>query len=267
MIRILAVPCVVVALGACTVAECHAPHYRQGSTVFDSKSETVTNISIRFQDFTPSKLSCLAKNLKDRYRGRNSVTVSIFSSHEAATHSTGVLPPEATKTDHEMFAQLHAYYLFDAEKHYDYVVLMPDPTIGDPSAATNTKIDLSKSTVPACKLQIDDRCLLAFDYIGLLSGKDPGTVTLTAQIERNGSVTGVRVVDADLNPSSQQHALADLALQNLKSWRFERSRHTDALRIVYSVEHVNTPLEHGVDVEFMLPDRVDVRIGPLLLSH
>lgn len=265
MIRILTVAYVVFALGAGAFAQCEVPHYRQGGTLFDSKAEVVTNISIRLQDFAPNKLLCLAKSLKGRYNGRKSITVSIFSSHEAARYSTGLLPPEPTKIDHEMFAQLHGYYVYDAEKHDDYIVLMPDPMIGDPSAPTNTKIDLAESTVPVCKLRVNNRCLLAFDHIDLPSNEKPATVIVTGRIERSGVVSAVRLADADLNSSGQERDLEDFAVRNLKSWRFERGGQTDALRIAYSVQRLDAPLEHGVNPEFMLPDKVNIQVGPILV--
>jgi hypothetical protein len=267
MKQILAAVCLAHVLVTCGFALCHAPKYRQGLTLVDSKSEAVANISIDLKDFTPSKLSCLAGILNDRYRGRKRITVSIFSSPEAATHSMAVLPPEPTKVDYERLAQLHAYYLYDAETREDYIVLMPDPMIGNPNAPTNTKINLTALAAPACKLEINNRCLLKFQHIRLTGQDESGSITLSARIERNGSVSSVRVIDGNTNPSSPQHALAYFALQNLKSWHFERSQHEDAIKIVYSLEHVDRPLEHGENVEFMLPDKVRIQIGSVLLAQ
>jgi hypothetical protein len=268
MMRVLAVAFIACSLGACVFAQCRVPAYLQGGTLYDSKSEIITNISIDFQDFTPDRLACLASSLKERYRGRNSITVSIFSSYQAAMNSTGLLPPEPRKIDYEMFARLHAYYLYDAEKHDDYVVLMPDPMIGDPSAPTNRKIDLAESIIPACKLQVNNRCLLKLDHFRIDPGeKQPGTVTLTAEIGRSGSVSDVQVVDTDKNGSRAQQAFADFALQNLKSWRFESSQNTDDMRIVYTLDRVETPIEHGINVQFILPDRVNIQVGPMSMTR
>ena len=266
--RILAVTCITLTLAICAFAQCQVPNYLQGATLFDSKSEIITNISIDLQDFTPDKLACLARSLKERYRGRDSIIVSIFSSQAAATYLvSAVLPLEPDAQDYEMFKQFHASYRFRADIHDHYVLLMPDPMIDSPGAPINTKIDLAIATVPPCKLQIDNRCVLNLDHIDPPRDETPGSVTLTAEIERAGSVSDVHVVETNKDSSGAQKSLADFALQNLKSWRFEGSQNKNDIRIVYSLERVTTPLEHGINVQFMLPDRVNIQTGPLLLRH
>ena len=263
MLRILVVTCMFVALGVCAFAQCHVPDYLQGGTLFDSKTEIVTNISIDLQDFTPNKLVCLARSLKERYRGRDSVIVSIFSSQTAAENLMwGGLPPEPDALDYEMLSHLHGAYTYRTDIHEEYVLLIPDPMIDNEGAPFNTKIDLSTATIPPCKLQINARCLLKFDHIDLGDEK-PGTVTLTAEIERSGSVSDALVVDTDKNSSRAQQAFADFALQNLKSWRFENGQNKDDIKIVYSLERIATPLQHGIKVQFNLPDRVDIIVGPM----
>jgi len=262
--RILVVTCIVLSLGACAFAQCHVPDYLQGGTLFDSKTEIVTNISIDLQDFTPNKLVCLARNIKERYRDRDSVIVSIFSSQLAAENlMLGVLPPEPDALDYEMFNQLHGSYTYRTDIHEDYVLLMPDPMIDNPGAPSNTKIDLSAATIPPCKLQINTRCLLKFEHFDLAGDEKPGTVTLTAEIERGGSVSDAQVIDTDKNSSTAQQAFADFALHNLKSWRFESSQNKSDMKIVYSLERIATPLEHGIKVQFVLPDGVDIMVGPM----
>jgi hypothetical protein len=144
---------------------------------------------------------------------------------------------------------------------------MPDPLIDSPDAPVNTKIDLSAPTVPPCKLQIDNRCMLNLDHIDPPRNETPSSVTLTAEIEPSGSVSEVHVVDVNKDSPAAQRSLADFALQNLKSWRFESSPNKNDIRIVYSLERVTTPLEHGINVQFMLPDTVKIQVGPLLLSR
>ena len=265
MLRTLAMLCITLLLEGGGCAQCQAPHYRQGVTLEDSKAEIITNISISFQDFSPNKLVCLARSLKERYQGRQSIIVSIFSSHEAAMHSIGLPPPEYTPRAVKMLAQMHGRYSYDAKTHEDYVLLMPDPLISSPNAPINTKFDLSMPAIPACKLQINQRCLLAFDHIAMVPQDEPGIVVVTGEIERNGSVSHVRIADASMNSLGQQRALSDFVIRNLESWRFERGEHEDALRIAYSVEHVDTPLEHGMKAEFMLPDKVKIQIGLFLV--
>jgi hypothetical protein len=265
--RTFGVVSLALALNLCAFAQCNVPHYRQGLTLVNSKNEIITNISIRLQDFAPNRLVCLARSLRRRYQDRQSIVVSIFSSHEAATHSIGLLRQEYTSRDVEMFVQNHAKYSYEAKTGDDYILLTPDPMIGDPSALINTKFDLSASTIPPCNLRIGDRCLLAFDHIRVPNQQVPTTVVVSGQIDPDGSVSQVRIANAESNPSDPERAFAHLAVQNLKSWRFERMGRTDALRIDFSIEHVVTPLEHGVNVKFKLPDEVTIQTGPRPLSR
>jgi hypothetical protein len=268
VVRILAVTCISLTLATGAFAQCHVPDYLQGATLSDSKSEVITNISIDLEDFTPNRLVCLARSLKERYRGRSSIDIGIFSSQAAATYlRQPALPLEPQAEDYEMFKQMHASYLFRPDIHDDYILLMPDPMIDAPGAAINTKIDLSAAIVPACKLQINNRCLLAFDHIDPPRDETSGSVTLIAEIERVGSVSGIHVVDVSKNGSWARKSLADFALQNLKTWRFESSQSKNDIRIVYSLERVMTPLEHGINVQFMLPDSITIQVGPLLRSY
>jgi hypothetical protein len=115
--------------------------------------------------------------------------------------------------------------------------------------------------------QIYNRCLLAFDHIEAPSDAESGVATLMAEIDRAGSVVDVHVADADKNSSEARQALANFAAQNVKSWHFEGSQSEEHIRITYSLERTATSLEHGVYVQFMLPDRVVIQTGPVLLPH
>lgn len=103
--------------------------------------------------------------------------------------------------------------------------------------------------------------MTAFDHIYSSNVPGSGTVTLTAQIERSGSVSGVRVIHRDTVPSGNQKALADFALKNLKSWRFEPAQQKTKIQITYSIEAALTPFEHGVNVQFFLPDKVNIQVN------
>ena len=118
---------------------------------------------------------------------------------------------------------------------------------------------------PSCRLGLRGRCLLAFDHIAATSEDGSGTVTLTAQVEQNGSLSHVRFANPDAVGSGPQRALADFALQNFKSWRFEPRKTREEIDITYSLEWVQAPLEHGVEVRFMFPDAVSIRMSPVLL--
>jgi len=242
-------------------ADCKGPQYRVGKTYPSTTSDVVLDISIRLEDFTLDKLICLAADLKEKY-GAPEIAVSIFSSHRAAV-SYRFHPVEALPNDELWASQKHAEYYYSAEKHREYVVLIPDGL--SPDNRFDTRVDLPTSGKPSCKLNLENRCLLAFNHIGVTGEAGSGTVALAAQIEQTGVVSGVRIVNQENVASTDQRAFANFAVQNLKSWRFEPSKTRNRVKITYSLERVDTALKDGVDVQIMLPDKVKIKMGPLLL--
>ncbi len=78
---------------------------------------------MRLQDFTPSKLVCLAASLRQRHRDYRNIGINIFSLHEAA--QSEIYVQESNREDIEMLSHMHAQYSYDADKHQDYVEIMP----------------------------------------------------------------------------------------------------------------------------------------------
>jgi len=242
--------------------DCKAPHSRIGKFVDNTASSVLLNISIRPEDFAPARLVCLANVLRQKYQAQE-IGVGIFSSHKAA-FMYRPLSGELGANKVLWASKRHAEYYYSAEKHEEYLLLTPDGLKLAPNAPFNTRIDLPVVGRPSCTLEIRGRCLLEIDYIES-SLKNGGTVILTAQIERNGTVSGVRVI-ADTNPVGPQNVLADFAMQYLKSWRFEGSRHKDTIKFEYSLGPVNTLSENGVNVQSTLPD-IKILNGELVMPR
>jgi TonB family protein len=206
----------------------------------DSKTELIMSISIPLRDFTPSSLVCLATSLKERYRDRTSILVSVFSSHEAASISIGALPPEHDRADVNMLAQMHGRYVFSAERHEDYVELMPVLTWEwhMDKGPFDTRIDLPVVAAPRCRVEIQERCLIAssgidYPYEALKRGAS-GTVTLTGNVTRGGKVSDVLVMKAESVPEGERDLLANAAVRNLLSWRLAPGHSQGAIQITYS---------------------------------
>lgn len=240
-------------------ANCEVPRYQIGEAYPSSAMTkvTVVNIAIRLSDFTIDKLVCLAPTLKDKFCDKT-ILVRIFSSLDAAKNYH-YHPPEATASDYLWASQQHASYYYDAGQHVEWIRLMPDGIDDSETSPYTTRIDLPVTKRPVCKLQIQDRCVIAFDHIYDSKLPGSGTVTLAAQIERNGSVSGVRIVHR--GTSEDKKARADFALKNLKSWRFEPAQKKTKIQITYSIEPALTPFEHGINVQFFLPDKVNIQVN------
>jgi len=266
MKRIALATCIILASGASAYTQCPAPQYRKGIVWEDSKSTVNMYISIRLRDFSPSRLVCLAKSLRERYRDRKSITIYIFSSREAAKHWVS-MQQEETRKHAELGAEMHGAYFCDADKHEEYLLIIPDPRKSYIGAPFDTRIDLPISGTPQCRLQMNSRCLLAFRHPNYpseaLKVKASGTVTLTGTITRDGKMTDVRIAEAAANPPEGRASLANSTLENLKAWRFEPAQHKDAVRITYSYKIDASLASKGqVDVDFALPSQIVIRSNP-----
>jgi len=237
---------------------CKSPSYQVGKTNHDALPNIFLDISIPLKDFAPDKLVCLAGVLQKRYQAPK-VIVGIFSSNEAAKNYRP-LSVEYAKNQEQWASQQHAIYLHDAEEHEEYIMLIPDGLSLGLDSPFNTRIDIPITTMPTCKLDIRGRCLLAFEHIDLPINEEPGIVTFKAQVQPSGFLSGIEEIE---NPSAKRNPFAEFALRNLKSWHFQRSRTTETIRIVYELEHVYRKLDNGVNVHFMLPERVQIQIGPI----
>lgn len=260
---------VVLCSGVTAFAQCHPPQYRPGATFVDDTSILVRSISIPLHDFAPSKIVCLASSLKARYRDRSNIEVNIFSSHEAAQSS--IFGQETTKEDVETLSQMHARYIFNADKQEDYLEILPTGALpGGPDLRAgpfSTRINLPAAATPHCKLEIDSRCLIAlerFTYVAqALGGKTSAKVTLTATISRSGKVNHVRVVKTEPVADGQKDPLANAAILNLSSWRLEPWPREEPIQITYSYT-IDNALRHvdGTQVQWALPNAISIRVPP-----
>ncbi len=257
--------CLVVGLKAVVYADCSIPHYRVGKIVESTDSTLLITISVGPSGFAPTRLICLAQHLKHKYPHRDLITAFFFESHEAAVnYSPGTLDlgPKAVQYQ----SQMHASYYFNAGKHEEYLLLMPDPFVHDPESPFNTRIDLPFSGAAACTLQVTNRCLLTFRHIlyPWQEGKAEvsGSVTVTGIINRAGRIMRLAVAEARVDPRRERKVLVDATVNNVKTWHFEASNQRTRIRITYSFELADSPsLKYKTEVQFALPQRVIIKTG------
>lgn len=249
----------IVTFGGAAFASCKAPHYRKGVIWENSQAETIMQISIRLEDFKPLRLVCLAQALKEKYPDRKMMAISIFSSHNAAKyyriHSGDIVGPTTNWA-----AQMHGTYLYDADKHLEYVEMLP---LGAYSSFT-TRIDLPAQNDFECRLEINRRCLVALEHIDypgdLLKAHVSGIVSLTGMIARDGRLRSVKAIDADATPTNSKLGLMEAAVDNLKTWRFEPTDRESFIQIKYSyVIDDSVAAGETLGSEFHLPSEVVIR--------
>jgi TonB family protein len=90
-----------------------------------------------------------------------------------------------------------------------------------------------------------------------------GTVTMTGTIDSQGIMTGVTMTESNITPIERKILLENAALENLKTWRFEKSQHQDPFQITYTYS-IDAPKGHEgmTEVQPALPDHVYIRLNP-----
>ena len=263
-----ALGCLILLLVHICFAQCKPPKYRKGRVWDDSKSTVWMSISIRVEDFAPEHLVCLASALKQHYRDRSDIAIFIFSSHWAARnyypqHANHMsAPPEQYKAE----AEWRGSFVYNTDKHEEYVDINPKGATSS-YQAFNTIIDLPVVSKPQCRLQINGRCLLALDDIeypfDAKMGRVTGTVTLTGTIDSQGIMTGVTMTESNITPIERKILLENAALENIKTWRFEKSGQQDPFRITFSYSiNASKGNEGMTEVQPALPDHIYIRVSP-----
>jgi TonB family protein len=248
------------------VAQCRAPQFQAGRIFVREEDTVMESISMPLPAFRPANLACLAASMKERYRGRKSILIYIYSSPEAAQGD--VFPMETSEWDAWAFRQLHAFYMFDASKHEEYLKILPaGGSWVVPGGPYSTRIDLPAKIPPHCRVEINNRCLIATDYLiypaEALKRRESGTVVLAATITRGGKVDKVRVVKVEGVSPEAESLLAKAALLALSSEIFESSLHDDAVQITYSyVIDDSARYTDGEKVEWALPDKITISAKP-----
>jgi TonB family protein len=251
-------------------AECRSVHYETGQNYIGThSSQGLATISVEPGDVTVDNLLCLAQGLHATYPEWRDVIVLFFASREAATgwkagwqlmEFKGATPP-FRKWEKEM----RAGYFLGIEQREEYLLLMPFGW-NSRSDEMSTRIDLPIRVPRNCRVALASRCLMAWDQFDYPS--DPGaeaisgSVNVEGRVGRDGAVTSVRSTDGGAFPSTTAKLIANAAVKQIKSWRFEPSTREDQFRITYwyTPESSLLPGTTRVDVEF--PDRVRITGNP-----
>ena len=195
--------------------------------------------------------------------------VLIFTSKEAAdNYNASSENDNPTVRLHDWARHKHAMYVLDPDQR-EYFSLKP---FGDGVVdfSFDTKIVLPLAGAPRCVVEVIGRCLMA--AVGEITYPESalkhatfGKVTLTAVIERDGSISQVAVKDSDVRPAEFKELLTSAATQNLKTWQFDSSDGETPFQIDYSYVMDTGPLAKGQEsgqVTFIpkLPWNVEIRV-------
>ena len=258
-----------------TFAECQAPHYRNGPA-YVTGSAAVYTASISITAFVPARLVCLAERLKRDHRREQHYAVLIFSSHRAAVCYHGPVDigdrdGPVSPCDYAPWSsdQLHGVYSNHLDDDAEFVAINPlGGLVGGRSLDPGeTRIALPATTIPHCRFEMNERCVVSMDYPsvgGTYANPASGAVTLTAHFTRRGLIQDIKVAETrDMKPSSQE-GIINAAIANLKTWRLEAAPHEDTVRITYT-HLVDASLSQpgGVEVHFEIPHQITIRARSL----
>jgi hypothetical protein len=241
---------------------CAPPHYRVGRDFLDSKLGTGSLfISIRPNEFSLTGVICLVRALRESHPNWKSVAILVFNSHDAAMYFQ--LSAVEDLPGRSMWVkQLHVAYFLDADKHEEYLKIMPRGFEGESSY--DTRIDWPLQSKLRCRFELNERCLLALDGIDYPDearrATISGAITLTGTITRAGEMSAIRVIEASTEPAERKDVLVNEAVRNLKTWHLEAARHKDSIRITYSYVIESSLSDHRqVEVKLALPNHVTIR--------
>ncbi len=176
-------------------AKCRSPRFQLARDFVNYESgRGSAHISLTPADFTLPNLVCLAQVLKAQHPDWKQVNVLMFSSQTAATgFSPGKLGPEELW---QFDRQLRAFYSVDVDAREEFLAITPMGLEGGDDY--DTRLHLPPSGTPHCRLEVNDRCLLAVEplkyQVRELREAAPGSVTLAATIGRDGRLAGITLV-------------------------------------------------------------------------
>lgn len=148
--------CLTICSGTSAFAQCRPPRYRVGTRLANSPSVFAENISVPIETLSVDGVLCLAKDIRERSLNRTHIMVNVFTSREASLCL--LKTTEITRSEMDAYAQMHARYVFDAQKHEEYIEIMPfGVTDGFGAGSYSTRIDLPAAAVPHCRLEISGR--------------------------------------------------------------------------------------------------------------
>ncbi len=252
--------------GVRTSAQCTPPHYWSGRDFTNLISgQGSVFISIHPDDFSINNLLCLVRTMRASHPKWRSSGILIFDSANAAKYflvpGDFQMPGWKDDTETEEWAKhLHALYIFDADKHVEYLEILP---LGYRTGASfQTRIDLPVATTPHCRFEINDRCVFAMNRMdyppNAVNDAVSGTIVVTGTISRNGRIKHAEIAEASANPPEKGELLTRAVLQNIKTCRPEKASREDSFRMTY-LYTIDSPWPpDAIDVELVSPNEITI---------
>jgi TonB family protein len=229
-----------------TRSDCDSVPFEIVQNMVGSAGQGTAMVSMRQEDVSTAKLTCVAARLSKTFPSWRDVDVQMFDSVDAAKnfkwnqigHSAA---PDAglERVDYEK--HLRATYTIDSAKDQTYLTIRA--LLRQPETYA-TRIDLPLKGAPRCRFDVANRCLLSAGspaYPGTAAGAFEGKVTLQADIATDGTIKSVRVTHANGGSAEARDVLSRAAVENVKAWRLDPAPREDTVNINYQYEFVDGP--------------------------
>jgi hypothetical protein len=252
--------------GASTSAQCEPPHYWSGRDFTNlATGQGSIFIGIHRDDLSISNMLCLVQTMKASHPKWKSSGILIFDSEKAAKYflvpGNFQVPGWEDDTETAEWAKhLHALYIFDADKHEEYLEILP---LGYGTGTSfHTRIDLPVARIPHCRFEINERCVFAMDRmdypINALNDAVSGTIVVTGTISRDGKIRHAEIAEASAKPSEKGKLLTKAVLKNIKTCRLEKAERQDSFRMTYLYTIASPLPPDTVDVELVSPSQITI---------
>ena len=252
--------------GASTSAQCVPPHYWSGRDFTNLASgQGSIFIGIHRDDLSINNLLCLVRTMKASHPKWKSSGILIFDSEKAAKYflvpGNFQIPGWEDDTETAEWAKhLHALYVFDADKHEEYLEILP---LGYRTGTSfHTRIDLPVARIPHCRFEINERCVFTMDRmdypINALNDAVSGSITVTGTISRDGRIKHAEIAEANTKPSEKGKLLTKAVLKNIKTCRLEKAERQDSFRMTYLYTIASLLPPDVVDVELVSPSQITI---------
>ena len=221
--------------------ECRAVNLTTARNNVDNSGRGTATIAIDPKDVSLRALLCLADRLEQEHPGWTKVRAAIFDSTDAADHYSfewrAVNSAVGQRRELAYESLRRALYVVDESAGVRYLELR---LFGSDDQRYKTRIDLPTKGQPRCPVEVNRRCLLVAHAPVVSEGSFAslsGSITLSAEVQRDGTFKSVRVTKAAVAPPEATEFLTSRVAASLQTWKLDSASSEDQLTIDY--EFVN----------------------------
>jgi hypothetical protein len=180
---------------------------------------------------------CVASRLRQDHPRWRQVRVGIFDAADGAERYDfdweSKPKVEGMAADRRYERLRRATYVLNTAGHEEYVLLR---LFALQKEKYESRIDLPVKGQPRCRVEIEERCVVAIDYplhMELDNRPIEGMVTVSGKITKEGTLAGLRADAVNSGSSTDISRLTEAALANLATWRMDPAARETPFTVSY----------------------------------